>query len=601
MEIEGVRGLSQGLIPLVAIAGLIAAVVAWRRRQGLEVGAEGIGAVRRLYFYFGTFAYMIVAGVGVVLVARYVLDELFGPPVLERDVTGLAIGVALALIWAPVWAWHRLRVSRLLAEEPAERESVLRKIAVYLTLTATAGLAAQGCVETLRWLFGARSFGGYGVAALALWSVLWAMTWAIEEREGQPTEDTRTVRRFYLYATSVYSLAMLAAGVSFVLYIIFREAYEGMVSLPVLLRGDETLWGDTMRDALAMTLVGGGIWAGHWLVFARADRSDTRQFYLYTLAIMGGAVATLSASGVLLYGLLQWGFGTPEQNTASAHFRLVPGALAPLLVGLLLWAYHWTTVEQERAAAGELRAARRIYGYIMAALGLGALAGMVIALVPTVIGIAITSAQEVLIGPDWWRDRMVLVATLGLLGVPVWGYFWYAVQRQAARFGAEERNSLPRRILVYGVLTAGTLTVLGSVSYLLFAVLNAMLENNLSLTLLRDMKWSIGTLAAALIFTPYYWFVLQEDRRAAPPVAERVAARKAVTLLIGGDGRALAGRLEEALGAKVRVLQRADADAGQPELSAEDLRRLGQRITEAAGGQVLVVVERAGIQVYSYR
>lgn len=591
------------LIPLLVLAAIVAAIVAWRRREGLEPEAEeGLGTVKRLYFYFGTFAYMIIASVGVVLIAAYVLDELFGPPALDRDVTQVAVGVALAIIWAPVWIWHRLRVERLLEEEPAERRSILRKMSTYLTLGVTAALVTQASVEVLRWIFDARSFGGYPVAALVTWGGLWALSWLAEDQEGQPTDDTKTVRRLYLYAISAYSLSMLAAGGAIALYIVLREAYEGIVTVPVLLQGEETLWGDAMRNSLAVALVGAGLWAGHWLRFARADAgSDLRQFYLYTLAILGGVVTTLSATGVILFGLLQWGIGTPEEDTASAHFRFLPGALAPLAVGLLLWAYHWATVQQERAALGQLAAARRIYRYVLTALGLGALVGAVITLVATVIAVVVTSAQEVLVGPDWWRDPIVLVLTLGLLGAPVWGYHWYAAQRSAAALGAEERHSLPRRMLIFGALGIGALAVLGSVSYLLFVFLNAALEDELSLTLLREAKWSMATLVAAVLFAPYHWFVLQEDRQVAAPPPARPAARKAVTVLVTEDGRALVEQLEEALGAKVRVLQRADRGVGLPQLSAEDLARLDQRIAEAPGGRVLLVADASGVEVYSYR
>jgi hypothetical protein len=545
---------------------------------------------------------MIVASVGVVLVLRYVLDELFGPPVLDRDVTQLALGVVLALIWTPMWLWHRARVQRLLVEEPAEHTSVLRKLAAYLTLGVTAALVAQASIELIAWLLGVEDFGGYPLAAVVVWGGLWLFHWEAETNEGQPTDETRTVRRLYVYATATYSLALLATGLSFILSIIFREAYDGLFDLPVFLQRDEALWDDEMRWPVAVALTGGGLWAWHWLVVARGDAgSDIRQFYLYAFAILGGVVGALSAAGVLLFGMLEWGIGTPAEDTASAHFRYVPGALAPLLVALLLWAYHWTVIHDERAAAGELPVARRIYNYTMTALGLGALAGALITLVPTVIAIVVPSAQEVIVGEDWWRDRIVLFLTLTLLGVPVWAYHWYRAERSAALRGAEERQSLPRRMLIFGVLGVGALSVLGTASYLLFVFLNAALEDELSLTLLRDAKWSIGPFAAAVLIAPYYWFVLQEDRAAAPAPAVPAAPRKSVTLLISADGQPLVERIEAALGAKVRVLQRADAGAGLPELSAEALASMEQRIAEAPGTRVLVVADASGVQVFSYR
>ncbi len=599
-------GLLNMLIPLAVLGGIVAAVVAWRRREGLEAETEidqGVGTVKRLYFYGATFPYMMVAGVGVVLVARYVLDELFGPPVLSRGTGQLALGVALGVVWTPIWVWHRLRVQRFVEEEPVERRSILRKLYVYLTLVVTAALIAHSSVELLRWLFGARSFSGYPIAAVVVWSGLWVFHWVAERGEGQPTDETRTVRRLYVYVTSTFSLAMLATGASFLIYLVLREAYEGLFSVPVLLRGEEGLWGDMARNSLAVALVGAGLWAYHWLYVARLDTESTlRQFYLYVVAILGGVITTLSATGVVAFGVLQWLVGTPEEASAAAHFYFLPGALTPLIVGPALWLYHWATLQQERTALEQLRTARRIYGYAMAALGLGALAAGIIVLVPTAIGIAVTSARDVLAGSDWWRDHIVLVLTLGILGAPVWTYHWFSMQRAVAAAGAEERASLPRRVLILAILAVGTLAFLGSVSYLLFMFLDAILGNTLSLTLLRDVKWSIGTAGAAGLIVPYYWLVLQEDRRAPAEAATQPAApAKSVTVLIPGGGGPFLAQLERALNRKVRVLHRLDPDVGVPRLSAEDFDSLNRRIAEAAGSRVLLVADAAGVQVLSYR
>ena len=595
------------VLVFLAIIGFIVAVVAWRRREGgFEEETEedrGIGRVKRLYFYVGTFVYMMVAGVGVTLVGRYILDELFGPPVLSRDVSQLALGVALAVTWTPVWAWHRLKVQRFVEEEPAERRSLLRKLYVYVTLGVTAGLVAHASVELLRWVLGARPFGGYPVAALVVWSGVWAYHWLTESVEGQPTEETRAVRRLYIYVTSAYSLGMLAVGLAFAIYLVFREAYEGLFSVPLLLRGEEPLWGDLMQNSLAVALVGAGIWAWHWLYTARLDvESSLRQFYLYAFAVLGGVITMLVATGIIAYWVLVWLIGVPEEETAAGHFRFLPGALSPLLIGLVLWVYHWTVVQLERAAAGQLPAARRIYAYIMATLGVGTLAAAVIVLVPTVIGIGVTSAREVLVGPDWWRNRIALFLTFALLGGPVWTYYWFSMQRWAARGGPEERLTLPRRILVWGAVGIGSLAILGNISYLLFIFLDALLEDTLSLTLLREAKWSIGAATAAGLFAPYYWLILREDRLATAALVSRPAVlRKAVTVLIGEGSSQFIHHLEGALGSGVQVLQRADADVGLPELSAEELQGLERRIAQAAGSRVLLVADAGGVQVYSYR
>lgn len=592
------------LILIIIIGVIIAVIVSWRRREDIEGDAdEGIGTVRRVYFYGVAFVSILIAANGIVFAARYVLDELFGPPALLRDASQLALGLALAVIWTPAWAWHWYRVQRYASEEPAEYRAILRQLYVYALLAVAAALAVQGLVDILRWLFGARSFSGYALAAFAVWSLIWAMHWAIATDDSRRVGETTTLRRLYIYFASAFSLAMLSIGLGYVLYIVLREAYDGLFSPPLLVRGQDLLWGDSAKNALAVAIVGGIVWPWHWLYAARTDTDSLlRQFYLYVLAILSGVIATLVAAGLLIGGTLGWFIGTPEETSAAAHFRFLPGAIAILPVAIGLWTYHWWVVQSEHAAAGQLRIARRVYAYIMSGVGLAALVGAIVILVATIIELAAVSARDVFVGEDWWRDQIVAVITLGLLGAPVWGYHWFSMQREVMRAGAEERASRARAVMVFGVLCVGGLAFLGSVSFLFFKLLDVVLGDAPSADLLRDIKWALGVLAAAIIFVPYYLFVLLEDRRAG---AERPAAREAVTkpvtVLIGEDGRAFVSDLEGVLGKRVRVLRRADADAGVPELSPDDLERLRVRVQEAAGTAVLLVVESGQVQVFSYR
>jgi hypothetical protein len=176
------------------------------------------------------------------------------------------------------------------------------------------------------------------------------------------------------------------------------------------------------------------------------------------------------------------------------------------------------------------------------------------------------------------------------------------MERRVTASGPDERASLPRRVLLYGVLGVGTLAVLGNISYLLFIFLDALLEDTLSLTLLREAKWAIGNVVAAGLIVPYYGLILREDRRALPQAAaQRPGPRKPVTVLVAEGSEDFINQLEAALKRKVRVLQRADSGVGVPDLSASDLESLEQRISQAAGSRVLLVVDATGIQVYSYR
>ena len=130
-------------------------------------------------------------------------------------------------------------------------------------------------------------FNGYSIAEVIIWSAIWAFHWLIEEREGQPTPETIVIRRLYIYIASLVGLIMLSLGVGRVLYFILLEGYNALAATPLL--GDESgLWRPTLREMLSLAIIGGGVWALHWLYIARRDYdSAIRQVYLYIFAILG--------------------------------------------------------------------------------------------------------------------------------------------------------------------------------------------------------------------------------------------------------------------------------------------------------------------------
>ena len=512
---------------LIAVIGAIVYAIVQRRRgrDSLEPVDPGIGTVRKLYFYAVSFVALMVAANGLVQIERYVLEGIFGGDVLSPSRSGLAIGISLALVGLPIWGFHWRLVLRYVRELPVETRSIVRKLYLYVVLGVSAGLLIQASVSALQWVLGSKDFAGYPWAAITIWAGVWVYHWRLELTEGQSTVETLAIRRLYVYIVSLATLVMLAVGGGRIVHIILREGYESLVTLPVLVPTQAGLWQDAMKTSLAVLLIGGAGWWAHWHYFARRElRSVLRQIYLYIFAVLGGFVTTLVSSGVILFGVLVWLIGVPDDDAASAHFRFLPGAVASLSVGVGLWLYHWMVVQREVDVSplGE-RSSRRAYAYIVAALGLGALAVGVGVVVTNAVAIFVDSARDVVAGPDFWRNRVVLFITLAAVGVPAWGYYWRSAQLRVQEEGAEERASLARRIFIFGVLTVGALALLGSVSFLLFVFLRDALEGELALTSLRDAKNGIGVAAAVAVFLPYYWLIYRQDRRAEPEVIEPAA------------------------------------------------------------------------------
>ena len=592
-------------IVVVAVLGAVVygIVALTRRSRDFEQIDPGIGTVRRLYFYIVSLVALMMAASGVVLVLAYVLEAGFGGDVLSTSRRQMAWG-ALTIVGLPLWAFHWRFIGKQVRDLPVETRSILRKLYVYLVLGISASLVVGGLVSLLRWAFGVETFEGWPWAAVVVFGAVWAYHWRIETDEGQPTQETLAVRRLYIYLVSAATLAMAAVGLAILASIMLMGGYEGLTSATVLQRGEAGLWQDTTREALVAALVGGAVWAAHWLYFARRDYDSTlRQLYLYAFTVFGGIVTIFVATGVMLYGLLVWTIGVPSDGSAAEHFRFLPGALASLVVGGGVLAYHWASARAEaKTTVLQPTGTRRAYPYVLAALGLFTLAGGIVTLVHTVI-VVLVDTGPTLAGEDVWRNALAASITLGVLGTPLWAYHWTAIQRRVSVGDARAWAELPRRIFIFAILGVGMLALLGSISFLVFVFLRELLDGDLS-QVLPDAKVSISMIVAAAIFVPYYWMVYRADRRVAAEKGEPEEAprrRKAVTVLVSTGGTAFLQQLEAALGHRVSPLQWADPDASLPVLSEDELRALAQRVSDAEGRNVLLVPDSTGVQVLSYR
>ena len=118
---------------------------------------------------------------------------------------------------------------------------------------------------------------------MIVWAAVWAFHWRRETSEGQPTAETLAVRRIYVYGTAASALLTAALGLGWAAHVVLREAYDALVLPPAA--AFSGIADEQVRQALVLLLVGGAVWAGHWLWFARDDgESAFRQVYAYVLA-----------------------------------------------------------------------------------------------------------------------------------------------------------------------------------------------------------------------------------------------------------------------------------------------------------------------------
>ncbi|GBD13685.1 hypothetical protein HRbin24_01721 [bacterium HR24] len=594
----GIYSLLPLLLLLATVAIIVAAVVASRRRHELEEGLPGQqreALVRRLYFYSAAFASLAVAAVGLSLVIAYVLDTVFEPPLAGARRGTLALGLVLALVWGLSWLWHFGRLQALLRYDPDEAASFLRQGYLHAVLMAAAGTATYGLADSLRQAFGAQDFRGISIGLLAVWGGVWAYHfWLTRAAPGaQPGSPGHGL---YLHLVSLGSVVATGVGVGVLLYLVLDEAYDRLLEPegPVLL--GRSLW-QPARDYVALTISGGLLWASHWPLARAGFRGWwVRHLYLYLFALLGGATTCLVAAVIALGGTLAWALGSVETN-AEAHFQFVAGTAAALVLGAALWAYHWLEVQGEQAELGALAAARRTYDYLMATLGLGAVAAALIVLASLAVSAGVEAADPRALDQDWWRGRLAVALALAVVGVPAWALHWW--QRQSRVADPEERQAASRRLYMRAAAVASLLAGLGGLSHFLYVLLDALLEGRAVREVFADGQWSLGVLTAAAALGPYHWLVMLEDQRRSPaaPAARPV---KAITVLVPQGGDAFVRGLEARLGARVRVLFRADPGVGLPLVSAETLGEVADRVAQAAGPRVLVVADAEGVRVYSY-
>ena len=631
------------LMQILVVGLLIWGIAAWRQRAK-RTAADGDGeqirvGARRLYFYVVSFASLMMWVNGAALVGQFVLDALFGGDVAISSDTGLAAGASILVVGLPLWAFHWRYVQRAAGDAAgnaaAERGSLIRKVYLYAALAVSAAVASFVAVMLLRWILGAEDFDGYYIAGLLAWAPVWAYHWRVEERErqGQDAPDALAIRRLYVYAAALAGLAALAIGAGRVAYLLLLEGYNALAGV-ALLAGDAGLWSDETRGMACVALVGGGVWGLHWLWMARGDYgSELRQVYLYLFAIFGGAATALSALGVILRQTLVWVFGAASGVADPGDFEFLPGAIAGVSVGAALWAYHRDRARREAiahygASSGQARSSQRVYDYILAGIGTAALAVAIFTLVNTLLKLAAAASGDVIVGGDLWRAPIATAIALTALGAPIWGYYWRKIQRRALAAGGDERVSVARRIFIFAALGAGALSLLGSVSALLYALIRDALELSFSAGTLADAAAPVGVIAAAAAFLPYYWAAYARDRAETPddaldadpevadstdadaisddavadvaPDAMSATPHKQVALLAGGDAEGLARELAAALGYRIATLRWADADADTPALSDEALALAARRVAAAAGRRVLLLPDGDGLRVVSY-
>ena len=316
-------------------------------------------------------------------------------------------------------------------------------------------------------------------------------------------------RRVYLYGIAFASIWMLVNGVAGLLEIVLTALFEAIIG-PLQTIGESSL-ANEVSFAGALTGIGLIVWIIHWGLALRATsqdelperRSAIRKLYLYGVLFIGGLVLVYQLRTLIidLLGLL---FGTvtgPDLITGD-----VTPPLAMVLTIGVLWAYHARIARQDAQIVPEAGAGatiRRWCVYLLSLTGLMMLIFGTIGLLTRLFDLAVPADAQVVESGRWFA----LEASGRISSILVGLLFWLAAWRWSTRQfdqpagPSPERNSVLRKVYLYGVLFISVSWTVWNLGRVLYVALRSVLIPSQAGALWSTVQHDLGgTLAHVLIF-----------------------------------------------------------------------------------------------------
>jgi hypothetical protein len=545
-------------------ACLIIAGVRATADEGLgsaAAGGAGLINARRVYVYVVALFSFAAALLAAVSLIRELLVQTSYSGRLD-----VAFQISVLVIATPIYIGHWLWQQRKCADDEEERGMLERRIYLYAVLGGAVALVAANALHLLQWALGVDAADSRVIDISAWRAILfYLIPMAIatgaglyhagllrQDQEAFPDTGVRgSVHRLYLYLFSAAGLTMV--------FIAMVELIRWLLSF-----AGETIFlatelGVDVVAAIPVAVVGLALWLTYWTsaqhLFRTGRIEETnsilRKFYLY-VAIFIGVGGAVSAAALILAGILRAWLGLDPSGDIREPSALV-------LAFVLLWFYHSQVLNDDARAAvntAQQDEIRRIYLYLLSAVGLVALIVGVIGDISTLLFIVDEGIS------DAHREALSYFTAALIAGAPVWLLTWRKAQQEALREdqnGRSARASLVRKIYLYSVLFVSIMSVLGSAVYVLYRVLQWILTGS-SLTLV-DVAVPLTIAIVQLLNWGYHLSTLRSDRRLSSLDEVRRLSDMRLALVDHGGS--------EALLAFVDRLQRAAPGIAFPVVSSE--------------------------------
>ena len=513
----------------------------------------------------------------------FVFNEFNQPRELYREQASLAI--ALLVVGLPAWVIHFRVAQRAALRSVEERGSALRSFYLHLVVFVTAllvfgyGQRALGLVLQGAFIGANAQFPDYfgletewparaaGAAVMAFTS---AVVLGYHVRLSNHDRSVTLIagraagfRQLAFYGLAVIGLFWAASTTVTTLAGIWDRIADAVAPIPGLTAPRQvppgvvlvTPPGPSRDDLLRFQLIGAvpgilaglALWLSAWIPLQRGlriatpdgeieRRSVVRKLWIY-LVVLVSALAVLLSATIALANVVERILGTPDREEFRNIQHDLGFPVTNLLVFATVWFFYRRVVQADAARETEVERAatiRRLYTYLIAAIGLGMLA------VGTAGTIGVLGSELMGLNTHGNGETAAYIA-LVLVGAPTWGFSWWQAQR---RLSDDERRSLPRRGYLYLAILGGVLGMLVFGSAGLYRLLNAALAGDFPISTWHDI-WHFtvdGTVSAAAFV--FHLAAVRADRSAQLPTV----AQHSVTVLVrASDAAAARARLASAL------------------------------------------------------
>ncbi len=537
--------------------------------------------VRRLYFYAVAFVSLEIVLWGLIGLARSFFCGRGNAACGTAAV--LAQGLALVLVGLPVFGFHWWMAERFARREGEEHASGVRAVFLYGALLGTLIPIVQSALSLLdrlalqmvglspsQAMLGPNQSWSDNLIAIGMNAIVAAYFVTVLRTDWQgiaPKDSFTDIRRIYRHVWLIYSLVFVVAAVQQLLSFILN-AFPGGLSFHS--REYTGLYRASGAHGIVLALIGLPLWYFAWktLQTALADQAERtsllRLGVLYLLAL-AGVVSVLASSGVLIDVILRAVLG--EAMTVPAFIQKLAG---PLSIGIPLagvWAYYggWLGRAMAESVEAPRRAGmRRLYIYILSAIGLGAAF--------TGLALLLAFIVEAALGKIVWAEVLQprLAAALATLsvGLPLWWLAWRPMQAEALAKGDEgghARRSIIRKVYLYLALfvsvVGGMIAAASLLNLLLRSLLGSSVDNLLQ-QVLKDLEYLFLFVGMGV----YHGLMLGRDGKLASEALAEKHAAFPVLVFDRGDGsfgQAILSALHKQAARLPAVLQPVDQPVAQ--------------------------------------